>query len=87
MHVQPLFGLRMRPAAEYASAGKNQRMGTILVNHGEFKIPFEWRTRDGLPHFLKSGQHQRPRFDLNHIATILLGTRQRATARSVLSLI
>lgn len=45
-------------------------MRTILVDDGEFKIAFERRARDGLPHFLKCERHFRRRFDLNHSATI-----------------
>ncbi|HET7383787.1 MAG TPA: hypothetical protein VFJ59_14520 [Pseudolabrys sp.] len=52
-HIQPLPGFRIHPTAGDASAGKNQRMRAVLVNHGEFKIAFERRARDGLPHFLK----------------------------------
>jgi hypothetical protein len=52
-HIQPFPGFRIHPAASDASARKDQRMRTILVDDGEFKIAFERRARDGLPHFLK----------------------------------
>jgi hypothetical protein len=51
-HVQSFPGFRIHPAASDALAGKNQRMRTVRVDHGEFKIAFERRARDGLPHFL-----------------------------------
>ncbi len=49
-HIQPFLGFGIHPAADNTPARKNQRMRTVLVEDGQFKIATKRRIGYGLPH-------------------------------------
>ena len=62
-----LLGLRVDPSVKDTAARKSERVHTIIIDHGQFKVPVKRRGRYGRPfHAANYVYPQGARFDLDH---------------------
>ena len=49
-YVHPPVGLGIDPSAEHPAARKDERVGAVIVDHGQFQVFVEGRVGYLLPH-------------------------------------
>ena len=54
-HVQPFLGLHFHPAVENTAAREHERMRTVIIDDGQFKVAVERRGGYMLPHSVSVG--------------------------------
>jgi hypothetical protein len=69
--VEPRARLRLHPAAIDPPARKNQGVGAVAIDHGEFEIAVERRAGDGLPHLNNHAAVDQSGIDLDQNASVI----------------
>lgn len=49
LHVNAPFGFSLEPSAENTAARKNESVGSVITDDGQFKVAAEWCGRNRLP--------------------------------------
>lgn len=49
LHVNAPFSVRLEPSAKNTAARKNESVGSVIIDDGQFKVAVEWCGRNRLP--------------------------------------
>ena len=49
LHIHSFFGFRLDPSVENATARKNESVGPVVTDDGQFEIAVKWRFGYWLP--------------------------------------